>query len=212
MNKQSCILCNSLHTKILHENLYTYFRCENCKLVFADPAERLSPDQEKKRYDQHENDPNDPDYRDFLNQLFEPLNHLLPSGSTGLDYGSGPGPALSIMFEEAGHTMSIFDPFYDNDTSVLNQTYDFITATETAEHFYNPAREFNKLWSMLKPGGYLGIMTLLLPDTGSFHKWHYTNDDTHVTFYAKNTFRWIAKTFSADLTFHGNRVIIMRKG
>jgi hypothetical protein len=210
--KIACILCDSPDTLFFHQNHYTYFHCSNCGLVFANPYERLSPKEEKKRYDRHENSPDDPGYRNFLSQLFAPLNKLLPPEQFGLDYGSGPGPTLSVMFEEAGHKMNIYDPFYENNLSVLYRKYDFITTTETVEHFYNPGEELEKLWNMLKPGGYLGIMTLLLTDPDSFDSWHYPGDDTHVTFYQKKTFQWIADSFSAkQLTFHGNRVIIMQK-
>lgn len=195
-----------------HQNsTYTYCHCPNCDLVFVRPGDRLSPAEEKKRYDHHENDPDDPDYRNFLNQLFEPLNQKLEPESFGLDYGSGPGPTLSILFEEAGHRMEIFDPFYANHPSVFNKAYDFITTTETAEHFYDPRKEFNRLWKLLKPGGYLGIMTLLRPENIPFADWHYIKDDTHVTLYSRATFQWLARKLGAVLTIIGERVIILHK-
>ncbi|MCG2589203.1 class I SAM-dependent methyltransferase [Rhodohalobacter sulfatireducens] len=173
--------------------------------------ERLDPSSEKQRYDQHENDPEDEDYRDFLSQLFIPLINKLKPQSYGLDYGAGPGPTLSVMLEEAGQSMEIYDPFYANKPTVLGKRYDFITSTETVEHFYNPAVEFEQLWPLLKSGGYFGIMTLLRPEDETFSEWHYTHDETHVSFYSKKTFRWIADWLKADLTFYGDRVIILKK-
>lgn len=208
----SCHLCNHPSPSIFSKNhLYIYLHCDNCDLVFVKPEERLTPSEEKKRYDQHENNPDDERYREFLNQLFEPLNNLLPPQSPGLDYGSGPGPTLSIMFEEAGHPMDIYDPFYANDPYVFKKTFQFITSTETVEHFYNPRDEFRKLWKMLTPGGYLGLMTLLRPTHKPFKKWHYINDDTHVSLYSKKTFKWLAQEWNANLTFYGNRVILFQK-
>lgn len=185
--------------------------CPECGLIFVDPSQRLVPDEEKKRYDFHENSPDDPGYRTFLNQLFEPMNARLPAGSFGLDYGSGPGPTLHLMFEEAGHHMMIYDPFYAKDETVFEQTFDFITVTETAEHFYDPANEFKKLWSLLKPGGYLGIMTLLVPEKIPFKEWHYIKDDTHVSLYSTKTFQWLADGYEAELDILGERVIMLRK-
>lgn len=207
-----CTLCHQNPADYYCEtDIYTYFRCPNCDLVFVDPGERLPPAEEKQRYDNHENDPHDPDYREFLNQLFIPLQKKIKPNSCGLDYGSGPGPTLSIMFEEAGHRMDTFDPFYSNNRSVFNKTYDFITSTETAEHFYNPGKEFNRLWKLLKPGGTLGIMTLLRPEDGSFEDWYYIKEDTHVALYSKATFQWLADKLEAGLTFIGDRVILMEK-
>jgi len=208
----NCILCNSSNThQVLKDRLYTYFACRNCGLHFVEPEQRLDPGVEKSRYDQHENSPDDPDYRDFLRQLFDPLSKRLPPGQFGLDFGSGPGPTLSLMFEEAGHSMNIYDPFYANKPSVFDEKYDFITTTETAEHLFHPRQEFEKLWGILKPGGYLGMMTLLLQQPAKFKTWHYRKDDTHVTFYQKKTFEWLADYLGANVEFFGDRVIILRK-
>ena len=193
------------------DELYTYLECIRCGLYFVNPEERLPPEEEKLRYDLHENDPADPDYRNFLSQLFEPLNERLPARSTGLDFGSGPGPTLHLMFEKAGHSMNIFDPFYDHDPSVFDNIYDFITMTETAEHLFYPREEFEKLWNILKPGGYLGVMTMLLLEPEKFAEWHYRKDDTHVTFYQKKTFEWLAGHLNADLHILSDRVIILEK-
>jgi len=207
-----CILCGSKKVSFFHKNQrYIYLECPECRLIFANPEERLKHDEEKKRYDHHQNNPDDPGYREFLSRLFEPMIARIPEGSCGLDYGSGPGPTLHLMFKEAGHKMEIFDPFYANKPSVLQQKYDFITCTETAEHFYDPAAEFRKLWGMLKPGGILGIMTLLLDKPEIFSNWHYSRDDTHVAFYRRATFRWLAGTLGAKLKIAGSRVIILAK-
>jgi hypothetical protein len=179
--------------------------------VFAEPGQRLDPEEEKLRYDQHENDPGDPAYREFLSQLFDPLNQKLEPGSLGLDYGAGPGPALKIMFEEAGHRMRIYDPFYANHPDALSKQYDFITCTETAEHFYDPGKEFRTLWALLKPDGILGLMTLLRPQNEPFSEWYYVREDTHVAFYSEETFRWIADKLDSTLSILGDRVILLEK-
>ena len=207
-----CILCNSSEThQTLKEPIFTYHACSNCGLYFVEPGQRLDPDEEKSRYDLHENNPDDPRYRKFLSQLFDPLSAKLSPGQYGLDFGSGPGPTLSVMFEEAGHKMSIYDPFYADNSDVFKEKYDFITTTETAEHLFHPREEFERLWDLLKPGGYLGIMTKLLLDPENFTDWHYRKDDTHVTFYQKKTFKWLADHLGAEVEFLGDRVIILRK-
>ncbi|NBB77502.1 MAG: methyltransferase domain-containing protein [Bacteroidetes bacterium] len=207
-----CTLCTSPDVHQYHQNeQYTYHRCSRCDLVFAEPGQRLDPDEEKQRYDQHENDPGDPAYRDFLKQLFDPLNAKLKPGSSGLDYGAGPGPTLSILFREAGHHMEIYDPFYAKRSDALNQEYDFITCTETAEHFYNPGEEFRKLWGLLRPGGILGLMTLLRPEDESFSEWYYVREDTHVAFYSEKTMRWLAQKLDASIELLGERVVLLQK-
>lgn len=137
-------------------------------------------------------------------------NRLRPN-SSGLDFGSGPAPVLSRMFEQAGHTMTLFDFFYHRDFAALKKEYDFITASEVVEHLREPEKELNLLWSCLKPGGHLGVMTQSVVSHESFSAWHYKNDVTHVCFYSEETFRWLASTWRAEVSFADNDVVILHK-
>jgi hypothetical protein len=96
------------------------------------------------------------------------------------------------MLREAGHDMAVFDPFYAPDTAVLDAQYDFITCTETAEHFHTPADEFDRLGAMLRPGGWLALMTTFQTEDARFATWHYRMDPTHVVFYRAATLAHIA--------------------
>lgn len=153
---------------------------------------RLSASDEKAVYIRHDNNPEDPGYRRFLSRLAQPLAERLSPGSTGLDFGCGPGPALARMMEESGMKMSAYDPYFCPDTAVLAQRYDFITCTEVIEHLYYPAAVFRQLDSLLLPGGYLGVMTCFQTDDDRFANWHYRRDPTHVVFYRQATLQWIA--------------------
>lgn len=194
------------------DNIRDYFCCKNCSLIFVPPAQRISRDEEFSRYELHENDPSDPRYRKFLSKMFNPMIQRIESESAGLDFGSGPGPTLSVMFEEHGHKMNIYDSFYQNDPSVFEQKYDFITATEVIEHLFDPLFELDRLWSCLKTNGYFGIMTKRPPDKSKFKQWHYKNDDTHIAFYSKDTFRWLGEHWNSDPEFIGSEVTIYQKG
>jgi hypothetical protein len=169
-----------------------YWRCGTCEARFLDPGQRLSPQEEVARYRQHENDVDDPRYRQFLSKLAEPLLERLEPGLCGLDYGCGPGPALAAMLREAGHDMALYDPFFHPDPSALERRYDFIACTETAEHFHHPAEEFDRLDRLLRRGGWLGLMTCFQTDDARFADWHYRRDPTHVVFYREATMHTIA--------------------
>ncbi|MEX0741223.1 MAG: class I SAM-dependent methyltransferase [Phycisphaeraceae bacterium] len=165
---------------------------------------------EKRVYDQHENDPADAGYRRFLDRLAQPLLGKLTRGMAGLDYGCGPGPTLSVMLEEAGMRMAVYDPYYAPDRSVLGKRYDFVTCTEVVEHFNRPAESWAELVGLLKPGGWLGVMTKRVIDRERFEQWHYKNDPTHVSFYSEATFAWIAERFGLGLEVVGQDVVIFR--
>lgn len=208
-----CPLCHTLNiNKAYHQDARRHFHaCETCHLVFVPPEQFLSAEAEKAAYNHHHNSPDDPAYRRFLSRLFLPMKKRLPPGSHGLDFGSGPGPTLSVMFEEVGHTVAIYDPCYANERSVLQQPYDFITASEVVEHLHQPKHELEKLWNILKPGGTLGIMTKRVLNREAFATWHYKNDLTHVCFFSTSTFQWLALQWQAELTIIGQDVVLFQK-
>lgn len=208
-----CPLCHSHNVDEFHQDQRRqYFRCGECVLIFADPAARLSPDAEKAHYDLHENNPDDVGYRRFLDRLAAPLLTRLGELSLqGLDFGSGPGPTLSLMLADAGHEMAIYDPYFAADPAVLDTEYDFVTCTEAIEHFYQPAKEWGLLLGMVKPSGWLGLMTKLATDADAFAQWHYKNDPTHVSFFSRETFHYLAQRDGLDVEFVGNDVILLRK-
>lgn len=189
----------------------SYYECARCRLVAMAPGDRPSAQEERARYEMHENHPDDPGYRGFLNRLAAPLIDRLPAGAEGLDYGSGPGPALSRMLREAGHPTAIYDPFFAPDRSVLDRTYRFITCTETAEHFHAPGKEFERMNSLLRPGGWLGLMTEVRDASQPFESWWYTRDATHVCFYSADTFGWIGRHFGWELERPHRNVALFRK-
>ncbi len=99
-----CPLCGSNdNTWLVADTNRDYFRCLQCALIYADPTTHLTSSQEKLVYDQHRNNPNDIGYRQFLGRLATPLATRLSSPPlSGLDFGSGPGPTLSVMLAEMG--------------------------------------------------------------------------------------------------------------
>lgn len=170
-----------------------YLSCNGCGACFLEPAQRPSRIDEYRHYLTHRNDPSDPRYRAFLARLSDPLIARLQPSSLGMDYGCGPGPALAAVLEEAGHAVALYDPFFFPDPSPLYHTgYDFITCTETAEHFHAPAEEFARLSGLLRPGGLLAVMTKFMSTDTDFASWHYRKDPTHVVFYRRRTFEAIA--------------------
>jgi hypothetical protein len=115
------------------------------------------------------------------------------------------------MLREAGHDMTLYDPFFHNDPAAFEQTYDFITCTEVAEHFHHPAEEFDRLDSLLRPGGWLALMTCFQTDDDSFADWHYRRDPTHVVFYRPATLQMIAAKRSWTCEIPVKDVALMHK-
>lgn len=199
-----CVLCASENTHLHFENsARAYWQCLHCQLIFVPAPYHLSYDEEKAIYDQHQNTPDDVGYRQFLDKLAKPLEaalkqHQFSPHAEGLDFGSGPGPTLSRMLSERGYIMSIYDIYYANHKNILNKRYDFITSTEVWEHLSDPSTVIDKLFNIGKERCVLGVMTKRIPTT-PFESWHYIKDPTHITFFADETFEFIANKYACTL-------------
>ena len=75
---------------------------------------------------------------------------------------------MQQMMIEDGFEASVYDIYFHPDRSVLDAKYDFITCTETAEHFGDPRGEFDRFDGRLRRGGWLGVMTGMLQNLGRF--------------------------------------------
>lgn len=209
---ETCPLCKFTQTKSFYrDKKRSYLRCPKCKLIFVSRRDLLSNEEERARYDLHQNDPKDQGYRQFLNQFIDPLIKRIGSPpQIGLDFGSGPGPVLSLMLRAKGYQISLYDPYYAPNTDVLQKSYDFVTCTETIEHFYHPHEEWQRLLKLIKPGGWLGIMTRLVEDLDDFPSMHYITDMTHVSFFSRKTFLFLAQKENLHIEFEGENLIFIQ--
>lgn len=188
-----------------------YCHCPVCDLIFVPREFHLTTSAERAVYDLHENSVDDPRYRQFLNRLAAPVLERLRPHSHGLDFGCGPGPALAAMLHEAGHHVVLYDRYFATNPTVFMGSFDFIVSSEVFEHLRQPGPEFDRLWTCLRPGGLLGIMTRRLNDREKFAGWFYTRDPTHIAFYSDLTFRWLADRSKADLTIIDDDVVLLKK-
>ncbi len=172
-----------------------YHICPRCRMIFLNSRFFLKPAEEKKRYETHRNNHLDPAYRRFLNRMLKHLVPRLEQRNKGIDFGSGPGPTMSVMLKERGFPTLDYDPYFANWPERLCDRYHFITCSETVEHFRVPRREFNLFHRLILPGGWLGVMTGTPPPLRDFSRWWYRRDPTHVCFYYPETMRWIARLF-----------------
>lgn len=211
----TCPLCAGKQTEHVHRHddktygTRDFYRCARCALIFLDPSQHLSPQEERQRYDLHQNDPEDRGYVAFLNQLIDPLTAMLPAGAAGLDYGCGPGPTVSVLLERRGFPTAHYDPVYFPEKQLLDRSYDFVTCTETVEHFYAPRSEWERFGRLVRPGGLLGIMTGTYRDVESFRTWWYHREPTHVNFYHADTWTWICGQLPWEVRYATERVVVL---
>lgn len=208
----TCPLCAEARTTGYFDGRHARLsRCPVCDLLFRPVRDRPDRETERAHYLTHENRLDDPGYRRFLDQLAEPLCSRLDAGAEGLDFGSGPGPALAAMLGERGFPTTVWDPLFADAPGVLARRYDFISCTETAEHFHDPAAGFRRMHALLRPGGWLGLMTELWDEDTDLSNWRYLRDPTHVCFYSRATLDWLGRVYGWEVEILSKRVVLFRK-
>ena len=206
-----CLLCESENNEFFFKDKFrAYRRCNVCSILFVPTEFHVSSENEKARYEEHNNDPNDAGYRKFLQRIAEPIKNLCEKGANGLDFGCGPTPLLAEILKEDGFEMEVYDPFYKKDKSVLENKYDFIVSTEVIEHLNEPLPEFERLFAMLKKNGVLALMTQFHDNSMDFSGWYYKNDRTHVCFYSVETYDWLSEYFGVSYAQAESDIVVFK--
>lgn len=212
LEKVTCKLCQSgsWYIQGVKADQRSFYQCSNCYLIQVAPEHLPDLQDEKALYDTHQNGPGYLGYLDFLNRAVRPMLPYLNKNMKGLDYGCGPGPAISYLLDRKGIGCEDYDPIYF--PIPFKKKYDFLFATECFEHFHYPFKEIEKMDRLLKPKGMIGIMTETFGSAERFKNWYYIKDYTHVIFFHQKTFEWIAREFSWEMihTDH-HRVFIFKK-
>jgi len=190
-----------------------YYYCQNCDLIFIDEDDIIDPDEEKKRYQEHDNSHDNQGYvkmfERFIEKVIKPYEDNI---ETVLDFGCGPGPVLADLLKEKGYAVDIYDPYFFPEEVYRGKEYDLITSTEVFEHFKEPGKEIEKLVKHLKKGGYLAVMTTFYQGIGEFKDWWYERDPTHIAFYNSKTFREIAARYPLKIVFEdGEKYCLFKK-
>ena len=206
-----CILCSSKTRKFYKSKKRNYYQCTNCYSIILNPGNYVSPEEEKARYLQHNNDINDPGYQHFVSPIVHAVLENQESSDAGLDYGSGTGPVISKLLKDKGFNILTYDPIFNKQSETLDKIYDYIVCCEVIEHFHDPVEEFTGLRKILKPGGILYCMSYLYSEELDFKTWNYKDDQTHVIIYHSKGIEWIKEEFGFEkveiqdrlITFYG---------
>lgn len=173
-----------------------------------DPGYYISEESEITRYKEHNNNVHDLGYQKFVQPIVNSVLSDFNPTATGLDFGCGTGPVITKLLRDNKYNIQTYDPFFDNNPEALETTYNYIVCCEVIEHFHHPLKEFQLLKSLLRPNGKLYCMTDVFHEKINFEHWYYKNDETHVIFYHKNSFDWIAQHLNFSKVTVQNRLII----
>ncbi|MFW6238956.1 MAG: class I SAM-dependent methyltransferase [Halanaerobiales bacterium] len=193
---KKCRLCRENDLQKLNTEKGDYFFCRNCHLISAAERDFPSPEEEKERYQEHDNTHENKGYVKMFARFIEKVIAPYVFGVENvLEFGCGPGPVLADLLEDRGFEVDIYDPYFYPREVFRGKEYDLITATEVFEHLQRPGRVLEMLTGHLVSGGYLAVMTSFHPGPEKFPDWWYKWDPTHIIFFDTVTFDWIAANF-----------------
>ena len=199
-----CLLCGTDCLKIVESHV----KCLNCGLYFKHSRDIMNPDQEKKRYRLHNNSIKDNGYLNYLAKLLDFIPNI--EGPV-LDFGCGPTKGLKALFERRGLKVPVvsYDPFFF-DEELESQVFKTVYASECFEHFNDPNKTISRIKSLMTKDSTLAVRTELYNIEDSIREWWYFKDPTHVCFYTKQTFDWIAKEYDFQLLLLKSPYIILK--
>ncbi|KGO87532.1 hypothetical protein Q765_05170 [Flavobacterium rivuli WB 3.3-2 = DSM 21788] len=209
MKNVVCPLCGASSNNFYTQGQREFLQCSLCLSVFTHPKDYLTPEAEQAHYLCHNNDPDDIRYQNFVSPVTNAILADFQRQHKGLDFGSGTGSPILKVLTDNGYDIREFDLYFHNDLQALQQKYDYIACSETAEHFKDPHTEFAQLCSLLKPNGKLYVMTDRFDPDRDFSTWFYKTDPTHVFLYHAKAFEYIRQEFGfKTLTIQGRMVIL----
>jgi len=199
-----CPLCSTQ----LQEQVDTFFFvCSLCGAYVKDRQFLLSDSEEKARYELHQNTQHDEGYLAFIMPIIRfVLEHFSPVDA-GLDYGSGPQPALTEVLRDKGYNVTAFDPYFAPQTEYTQTSYSYIICCEVLEHFAEPRQELEHLLKLLRPGGAIILKTHLWDGQGDFATWYYRRDPTHIFICTPRTIEFIGQHFHLATEYIDDRTI-----
>ena len=210
----TCHICNNPAESFVDERTnITYYHCKSCEYIFKSPECYQSIEEQKSRYDLHENDEDHPGYRAYFQRFIDFVLPLVGIPKTALDFGCGRSTLLASLLEEKGIECEYYDPLYHPENLNDSKKYELIVSTEVFEHLHQPKEVFHSLLERLEDGGCLALQTQFHPnEVAAFKKWYYHQDPTHIVFFTVKTFRVLAEMYGCEFVGdNGKNMVVIRK-
>ena len=209
-----CPICSQTCRSFTDEKLHThYYHCGTCHFIFKSPDYYQDYDEQKERYDLHQNEEKSEGYQAYFKRFMDFILPLTGTPRRALDFGCGTTSLLAKMMTEEGIECDFYDPIYHPKTTYQDKNYDLIVSVEVFEHLHHPKEVFGHLFSLLNKGGYLAIQTQFhYDDIEQFLNWHYRLDPTHIVFFSPETFRYLADLYGGDYKGdNGKNMLVIQK-
>ncbi len=209
-----CHICSKPCESFVHtKTSITYYHCNACEYIFKSPKYYQDLQTQKERYNLHQNNEEDADYRAYFQRFLDFVLPYVSGVHTALDFGCGRSSLLAQLLEEEGISCDYYDPIYHPHTLDDSKKYELIVSTEVFEHLHQSKEVFENLLGRLDKGGYLAIQTEFHTNEHlGFQTWWYPQDPTHIVFFRVKTFEVLCETFACKIVAeNGKNMVIIQK-
>ena len=199
-NNEKCRLCGfDRLTLVSQDKRRAFYICENCELISVPKRYWLSADDEKKRYELHNNTLSNDGYVKFLSQMADEVQKVCDSNSRVLDFGSGANAVLSQLLNKKNINCRAYDPLFDKFLQNSGERFNIIVLCEVIEHLKNIRGEFEFIDKHLSKDGKIILRTQIYYDISKFSGWWYAQDAAHINFFNKKSLQTTAGLLNKEL-------------
>jgi hypothetical protein len=204
-----CPLCQKSNPIFYQRENLSYHHCQDCDFYYMNDACFLEDADERSRYLNHQNDPEEIRYSQYLNQILTEIKPFIDRSMVGLDYGTGPTVSLARVLTEQGYPCDYYDKYFFPE--IKQSHYDYLILCEVIEHFKNLSAELNNLKNLLTYSKHIFIKTQMCLDEEFFKNWYYPRDPTHVIFFTENSMEILAKKLEMKLIKLSKNIFMLSK-
>jgi hypothetical protein len=196
----NCPLCTFDEcTEIARDRRRPYYECGGCGLVFVPAVYHCTIDEERARYDLHDNTAANKGYAAFLAEVAAAAVGCRGPDGRFLDFGCGKEAILANILNGCGLRCDAYDPLYGYPFPALGTRYDAIVLCEVIEHCRSVAATLREVASLLTEDGTVIIRTQCIPPGADITRWWYAQDITHVNFFSPRSLEKAARLIGREL-------------
>lgn len=212
--KRHCRVCGQ-PSYLIFEDKRPFYVCRNCGLIFTECT--LSQEEIHQHYQSqyvHEFDWN-AEARAILD-----LVNFASTPKKIFDFGSGSG-RLTDTLRSMGYEVDNYEPMLHGDfaSNKYRDNHDLVILNQVIEHTDDIMKIFDDITAVTKPGGIILITTVMTDAIiakadqfqESFKDWWYKDDQTHISFFCKQTFEFICSMKQLKMLAISPKCLILQK-
>jgi hypothetical protein len=156
----NCRLCGSPDCRMIFRDIAREYRhCAVCDLIFVPASQFVTVEEERARYELHDNTGDHAGYRSFLSGVAEIVVQVTAQSGSILDFGSGRHAVLTSLLRERGYSCTAYDPLYGIGMDSAECTYNTVVLCEVIEHLRNLKEDVRIITGLANASGTLVIRT-----------------------------------------------------